>query len=60
MGTKALSRSEPFNYRPVFGELSMERPTIEVFGKAQPDELTRILQVRQSRGLGNEAKIGLL
>lgn len=45
MGTKALSRSEPFNYSPVFGELSIEQITIEVFGNAQPAELTHILQV---------------
>lgn len=44
MGTKALSRSEPFNYRPVFGELSIELRTIEVFGNAKPAELTHILQ----------------
>lgn len=43
--TKALSRSELFNYRPVFRELSMAPRTIEVFGNAQPAELTHILQV---------------
>lgn len=45
MGTKALSRTEPFNYRPVFGELSIELRTMEVLGNAQPAELTHILQV---------------
>lgn len=40
-----LSGSEPFNYGPVFGELSIGLRTIEVFGNAQPAELTHILQV---------------
>lgn len=48
MGTKALSGSEPFNYRPVFRELSTELRTMEVFGKAHPAELTHILQVGQN------------
>lgn len=45
MRTKALSRSEPFNYRPAFGELSIELRTMEVSGNAQPSELTHILKV---------------
>lgn len=45
MGTKALSSSEPFNYRPVFGDLSFVLRTVEVFGTARPAELTHILQV---------------
>lgn len=45
MGTKAPSGREPFNYRPVFGELSIEPRTIEVSGNGQPAELKHILQV---------------
>lgn len=42
---KALSRSEPFNYRPVFGELSMVLRTMEGSDNTQPAELTHILKV---------------
>lgn len=38
-----------------FGELSIERSTIEVFGNAQPAELTHILQVWQSTLLHKKA-----
>lgn len=41
-GTKVLSGSEPFNYRPVFGDFSIKPRTIEAFSNGQPAELTHM------------------